>query len=74
MNRIKTLFVDLPRCTAEVGEAAKAWHEATGKGDGVCPLRAKYDIDGRILCTRHAGQRALQILTEPAKQSEAEDA
>ncbi len=67
-GRIKALFVDLPRCTAKVDNTTRRWNQAV-ENDGICTHTGKYDIDGRVLCTRHAGQKAIEVLlTTQSKQ------
>jgi len=55
--------IALPRCEA-VREAA--YYNDTAATDKQCKLHAKYELEGKNLCTSHAGQVALSILLKPA--------
>lgn len=54
----------LPRCTADLvgmSEHLARWKRERGK-DLKCERKAHYVIDGKPLCTLHAGTMALKIL------------
>ena len=62
--RGKALYVDLPKCTAIVADKVQNWRRRKGHMGDTCWHPAKYEIDGRPLCSRHAGQAALKIVLE----------
>ena len=52
----------LPRCEAELeNQENRAWRKANGR-DTICSHKARYLIDGKKLCTRHAGNLVLDML------------
>ena len=51
--------VPTPRCEAERTEP---YLTDTAETDMQCRFKSRYKIDGKYLCTRHAGKAALQIL------------
>ena len=63
--RAKALYVDLPRCTAKVGDTTLGWRRSQGEAaDDKCRQPAKFEIDGRHFCARHAGAAAIKVLME----------
>lgn len=50
-----------PRCEARIGPDP-ARYRAT-KGDNRCLGKARYLVNGRMLCDRHAGWEVLNLLT-----------
>lgn len=50
---------ELPRCCAE--RVTRYYNDGSGS-DFQCNMRARYEIDGRPLCPRHAGEVALAHL------------
>lgn len=52
-----------PRCEQEVSELVARWRIECGRGhDLLCENRARYQVDGRKLCKRHAGDAVLTAL------------
>lgn len=49
------------RCEAAVGEATRRWRDHCNE-DHRCTMKIHYEVEGKKLCIRHAGARALEIL------------
>lgn len=70
MTDFKVLYVpsvapvDLPRCEAQRQTNYANDHLSS---DRQCKWSARYNINGRLLCKKHAGPEALKILTEMSK-------
>lgn len=53
----------LPRCEATVSEMTRRWRTRSGRDDR-CDFNARYCVDGRNLCIRHAGMVLVETLCE----------
>lgn len=60
-TRALVAAVKLPNCEATVGPEAMRYNGKTH-----CTNLARYRIEGRNLCQRHAQQAALEIILRPA--------
>lgn len=54
---------DNPRCMSNVNEETARFRKRLGRSVK-CSFRASYNVDGEILCERHAGKKVLRILAE----------
>jgi len=71
MARVEVLFTpapkpDLPQCEAI---RATPYANDTPDRDRRCKWSARYRIDGRLLCSKHAGPAALEILLKMEDQT-----
>jgi len=65
MSRVTKINKIEPKvCTAEVSNATQMYRLDL---DASCHWFASYEIDGKLLCTRHAGIMALKILLEEGR-------
>lgn len=51
------------RCEALVKESTARWRTFAGKDDR-CELGARYSVNGRKLCARHAGEECIRLLVK----------
>ena len=53
----------LPRCDATVVEQTRRWRTRCGRDDR-CEHNARYAVDDKNYCNRHAGMVAVKMLCE----------
>jgi hypothetical protein len=58
----KQLYVDPPKLGQCEATRTGKYANDTPRTDRRCVHSARYEIEGRLLCTKHAQARALQIL------------
>ena len=65
MHEIESLKrLDPKACSAKVSKMIQLYRE---EGDVVCHWMAAYRINGKLLCTRHAERKALEILLKEGR-------
>lgn len=48
-----------PTCEGEVNESTKRWRDHAGR-DYLCDRKALYELDGKKLCSLHAGDALIR--------------